>query len=189
MNNAWIAALALGALAVMPKAPEHNLMKLPSFHGIAEVRASIPGRMRLYMPAVKQNPQCAENMKQQLISTGAVHAVEFNTRTASVLIRYDESQVEAAVVEGAALKLMGLDAQISAAPQSGVERGLKAIWEAANRGIYEATGGVLDARTLTGTALVITAAKQFRTSGLALPGAMTLLWWSTKLFGGGNHTP
>ena len=35
MNNAWIAALALGALAVMPKDPGHNLMKLPSFRGVA----------------------------------------------------------------------------------------------------------------------------------------------------------
>ena len=38
MNNAWIAALALGALAVMPKDPGHNLMKLPSFRGIVEAR-------------------------------------------------------------------------------------------------------------------------------------------------------
>ena len=43
--------------------------------------------------------------------------------------------------------------------------------------------------TLTGTALVAVAAKQFKQSGLAVPGAMTLLWWATKLFGGGNHTP
>ena len=56
MNNAWIAALALGALAVMPKDPGHNLMKLPSFRGVAEVRASIPGRMRLYMPAIASAP-------------------------------------------------------------------------------------------------------------------------------------
>ena len=42
---------------------------------------------------------------------------------------------------------------------------------------------------LTGTALVAVAAKQFKQSGLAVPGAMTLLWWATKLFGGGSHTP
>ena len=109
--------------------------------------------------------------------------------TGSVLVCYDETQVEAAVVEGAMLKLMGLDAQVNAAPISGMERGLKTIWEAVNRGIYEGTAGVLDARTLTGTALVAVAAKQFKQSGLAVPGAMTLLWWATKLFGGGNHTP
>ena len=66
MNNAWIAALALGALAVMPKDPGHNLMKLPSFRGVAEVRASIPGRMRLYMPAIASDPERAANMREQL---------------------------------------------------------------------------------------------------------------------------
>ena len=128
-------------------------------------------------------------MRAQLISTGAVRSFELQPITGSVLVRYDETQVEAAVVEGAMLKLMGLDGQVNAAPVSGMERGLKTIWEAVNRGIYEGTAGVLDARTLTGTALVVTAAKQFKQSGLAVPGAMTLLWWATKLFGGGNYTP
>ena len=116
MNNAWIAALALGALAVMPKDPGHNLMKLPSFRGVAEVRASIPGRMRLYMPAIASDPERAANMPEHLVSTGAVHSVELQPLTGSVLVRYDETQVEAAVVEGAMLKLMGLEAQVNTVP-------------------------------------------------------------------------
>lgn len=45
MNYGLTAAAVLGVLALSaPKEPQHNLMKLPSFKGILEVRASIPGR-------------------------------------------------------------------------------------------------------------------------------------------------
>lgn len=52
MNTTLLAALALGGAALSVKKPtqNHNLMRLPSFRGIAEVRASLPGRMRLYLP-------------------------------------------------------------------------------------------------------------------------------------------
>lgn len=52
MNGFLWAALAAGAAAALPKKQTRNRMKLPSFRGLAEVRASLPGRMRLYMPAV-----------------------------------------------------------------------------------------------------------------------------------------
>ena len=55
MNTTLLAALALGGAALSVKKPtqNHNLMRLPSFRGIAEVRASLPGRMRLYLPQRK----------------------------------------------------------------------------------------------------------------------------------------
>ena len=54
MNTTLLAALALGGAALSVKKPtqNHNLMRLPSFRGIAEVRASLPGRMRLYLPCL-----------------------------------------------------------------------------------------------------------------------------------------
>ena len=45
MNTTLLTALALGGAALSVKKPtqNHNLMRLPSFRGIAEVRASLPG--------------------------------------------------------------------------------------------------------------------------------------------------
>ena len=60
----WIAAAAASLLMTSRPQPR-NQLQLPSFHGIAEVRASIPGRIRLYMPAVTTNPEAAELMKKQ----------------------------------------------------------------------------------------------------------------------------
>ena len=69
MNAIGWAALAAGAAVLLPKPPKHNLMKLPSFRGVAEVRSSLPGRMRLYVPAVTQEPALTGQMVQQLEST------------------------------------------------------------------------------------------------------------------------
>ena len=86
MNAIGWAALAAGAAVLLPKPPKHNLMKLPSFRRVAEVRSSLPGRMRLYVPAVTQEPALTGQMVQQLESTGVIHQVKAEPRTGSVLI-------------------------------------------------------------------------------------------------------
>lgn len=189
MKKSWLLALVLGGTAVSAIKQDrgHNLMSLPSFHGVAEVRSSLPGRMRLYMPSIAQKPQQAIQMKEKLEGTGVVCGVELNPRTMTVLIRYDESKVEAAVVEGAAMKLMGLDDALQRAPVSRMEAGMKALLESVNRGVLEATDGLVDARMLAGCALTLAGVKSLVTCGAALPGAMTLLWWASGLFGRGGH--
>ena len=100
MNYGLTAAAVLGVLALSaPKEPQHNLMKLPSFKGILEVRASIPGRMRLYVPSLSGSMDQAEQAREQLLGTGVVHRVELEPRTGSMLVCYDERKVEAAVIE------------------------------------------------------------------------------------------
>ena len=183
MNAIGWAALAAGAAVLLPKPPKHNLMKLPSFRGVAEVRSSLPGRMRLYMPAVSASPALAEQMKAQLIGTGVIHRVEIEPRTGSVLIHYDESKVQAPVVMGAAMKLMGLDVKAQSAPASKAREGVQLLVRAVNQGIMDATGGLLDAKTLAAGIMTVAALRSKAQKGWAAPGAMTLLWWASKLFG------
>ncbi len=183
MNAIGWAALAAGTAVLLPKPPKHNLMKLPSFRGVAEVRSSLPGRMRLYVPAVTQEPALAGQMVQQLESTGVIHQVKTEPRTGSVLICYDESRVQAPVVLGAMMKLMGLDGKVKTAPVSKVQEGIKLLLNAVDQGILEATDGLLDAKTLAAGALTVAALRSKTKYGWAAPGAMTLLWWASKLFG------
>ncbi len=185
MNKTWWAALALGTVAISAAKPQgHNLMKLPSFRNVVEVRSSIPGRMRLYIPSVAASSAQAMEVKNQLEATGAVHHVEIAPRTATMLICYDETQVEGAVVEGAVIKLMGLDEAINREPVSGIATGVKTIYDAVNRGLWDATNGLVTVKTLTGTALTVAAIKSIAATGLSLPGAATMLWWAARLFGG-----
>ena len=184
MNVVWWAAIAAGAAAALPrKRSGHNLMKLPSFRGTAEVRSSLPGRMRVYMPAVTEAQEQALQMKAQLESTGVIRRVDIQPCTGSVLIIYDESQVQAPVVLGAAMKLMGLDARIKAAPVGKVREGLKTLADAVNMGVIDGTNGLLDLPTLAGGALTIAALRCKAKYGWAAPGAMTLLWWAARFFG------
>ena len=183
MNGFLWAALAAGAAAALPKKQTRNRMKLPSFRGLAEVRASLPGRMRLSIPAAAADPAGAEQMKAQLLSTGAVRSVTIEPRIGSVLVVYDETQVEAAVLEGAIIKLMNLDAQISAKSSCRMEEGLKALWAAVDAAVTQATGGFMNAKMLAGTALTVAGVRSRRRDGWGVPGAMTLLWWASALFG------
>ena len=178
------AVLALGAAAIAPKRQTHNLMKLPSFDGVAEVRSSLPGRLRLYVPAVAADPELAAQTKAQLESTGAVHRVAIEPRTASVLILYDEAQVSAAVAEGAFIKLMGLDAQLDSHSDGRLLESWRALRGAVNRGLLSATNGLVGLRGAVGTALSITALRRIAAGSLGMPDAMTLLWWASMLFGG-----
>ena len=185
MNYGLTAAAVLGVLALSAsKEPQHNLMKLPSFKGILEVRASIPGRMRLYVPSLSGSMDQAEQAREQLLGTGVVHRVELEPRTGSMLVCYDERKVEAAVIEGAVIKLLGLDAVINGKQKSRMESGLHTILDAVDRGVMGATNGLMDGKMLAGTALSVLAIREWRLVGLAVPGAMTLLWWAARLFGG-----
>lgn len=187
MNGIWWLALAAGTAAVLPKKQQHNLMKLPSFRGVAEIRSSLPGRIRLYMPAVSQQPEQAAKMKAQLEGTGAIRQVMMQPLTGSVLILYDESQVQAPVVLGAAMKLMGLDDKVNAPASGKVQQGVQLLLRAINQGVLDATDGLLDAKTLAAGALTIAALHSKVQKGWAVPGAMTLLWWATRLFGVPDH--
>ena len=184
MNTSWLIGLALGStlLSANHHVENHNLMRLPSFRGIAEVRASLPGRMRLHIPAVSAYPDVAADMKRQLEATKVVSRLSINEQLSTVLICYDESQVEAAVIQGAVLKLMGLSEALQKTPVSRIESSLRTLAGAVNRGLLDATNGLLDLRTLLGGTLTFAGLKSLMASGPAMPGAMTLLWWACSLW-------
>ena len=182
MSHAWMVFAAAAALVSASGSKPRNALKLPSFRGVAEVRSGIPGRLRLYMPAIAERPEAAERMKAQLESTGAISQVRLNPRTGTALFLYAPDRVEAAVVEGAAIRLMGLDAEINRQPVSRMETGLRTLWDAVDHGVMEATDGLMDARMLAGSALTAAALRGLISGGATGPGALTLLWWAANVF-------
>ena len=98
MKSIWWVALAAGSAAYSLVRQGKDV--LPSFRGVAEVRSHLPGRLRLFIPAIARQEEAARTMKKTLEATGAVHSVTLNPRTATALICYDEAQVGAAVIEG-----------------------------------------------------------------------------------------
>lgn len=187
MNWTALAVAGLVGVAALGSGDTRNKMKLPSFAGVAEVRSSLPGRMRLGMSAIALKPELALQMKEQLENTGVVERVTLNPRIGSVLIEYHPDQVEPAVLEGAAIKLMGLDEEIRKHPLCRVDEGIRSLLNAVDYAVYERTNGLLDARVLAGGALCAMAVHSAKLSGWAVPGAMTLLWWASSLWRNGDH--
>ena len=109
MTGTACAALTAGAL-ILSISSGHGggKMRLPSFRGICEIRSCLPGRLRLYMPAIIHSPDLAREAVTQLRGTGVLRQCELNERIGTLLLVYDESQVEAAVLQGAVIRLMGL---------------------------------------------------------------------------------
>lgn len=60
------------------------------FQRVLEVRASIPGRMRLFVPSLAGGMEQALQVREQLLGTGVVHRVELEPLTGSMLVCYDE---------------------------------------------------------------------------------------------------
>ena len=60
---------------------------------------------------------------------------------------------------------------------------MQLLVRAVNQGIMDATGGLLDAKTLAAGIMTVAALRSKAQKGWAAPGAMTLLWWASKLFG------
>lgn len=182
MVNVWWTALAAGAVLTSLRPNKgRNLMQLPSFHGVVEVRASIPGRMRLFIPSIRERSEAARDMKEKMESTGAVKRVDLCDKTGSVLVVYDEQAVSAPVVLGAVIQLLGLKQILEKTPQSRAEKGMITLYNGLNHALLEATGGLLDIRMLAGGTLTVLGLRTLLLRGAVLPGAVTLLWWASNV--------
>lgn len=161
---------------------------LPSFRGICEVRSSAPGRLRLDLPLCKSKSVLAEQTGKQLLSTGCVKSVHFSPVTGSMLILYDQKQVDAPVLIGAIIKLMGLQDSLHAKENPLFLEKLHMVSDALDRACLDATNGWFDGRLLTGGCLLYAAVYQGMKNGFSLPGTATLLWWASSLLRKGDQT-
>ena len=187
-RNAWIGLIAAGMLTLAtPKARGGNYEKLPSFRGVCEVRASLPGRMRLYAPVLAQDAEAAFTAQEKLLSTGVVREVTINSRIATALIVYDARQAEGAVIEGAFIRLLGLDKIIAKKRVSRAETGVRTLLDGIDHALMERTNGLIDGRMLTSGALAAAGLWKLYRVGCGVPGAVTLLWWASRAFRGTDN--
>lgn len=177
MLNAAIAAFALLALGT----EQSHQGELPSFPGVLEVRASIPGRMRMGIPMLRDAPEKVSEMRKTLLETGVFREITVNPVTESVLFTYDADKIEPAVLEGVVIRLLGLEQAVETRPASTVQQGITAICQALDNGVYDATGGLVSGKMAAVLALAAAALKKGLTEGVSLPGAATLIWWVSGL--------
>ena len=159
-----------------------NLLGLPSFKNAIEVKSSIPGRIRFYVPAIKNNVEIAKGLVEQLRQIPVINYSKVNVLTSTILVEYDHEKLDANTLEGAIIKLLGIDKQILEKRVSHIRAEGSKVIDTANNAVYDFTNGIFDLKTLIATILVIYGIRDYRMTGTkCVPGAATLFWWGSQV--------
>lgn len=105
--------------------------------------------------------------------------MEVSPRTGSLLIRYDENQLEPELLFAAVIRLLGLERELEKTPQPVLIRELGAILRSLDRAVSDRTRGLLDFRS--GLFLGLAAlgiAQMLSRNEKMLPPGFQLLWWA-----------
>jgi len=151
-----------------------------------------PGRLRLRVPSLPGNDAGAERLVERLPGVNGVDSVQVNRTTGSVLIHYRAEEVRPELLFAAVVRLMGLEEEIARPPKALVTRELRSMLSAANRVVYDRTGGLLDLWSAVMILLAAIGIRKMVTDGLAraLPGGFTMVWWAMHALardGGGEE--
>jgi hypothetical protein len=137
--------------------------------GIKVVHA-VPGRIRLKVAQVRENPALANQIQNRLTAIHGIYKVEVNPLTGSVLLLYDAQTATAsdslrALAEPLAALFPGFDSQQFEAWQSASINGigsapaltgsLSSFFSALDAGIHRVTGGGADLKVLVPLALFL----------------------------------
>nr|WP_293698987.1 hypothetical protein [uncultured Peptostreptococcus sp.] len=160
-----------------------NNLKLPSFKNALEVKSSIPGRVRFYAPILVGNIEVANSFVDQISKIDVIKTCRVNTLTGTILMEYDHLLLDPQTLEGAVIKLLGVDKSIDEGRVSEVKKASERLFAAVNNGLYDFTNGLLDVKSLAGIALIGAGLLDLRRNGGGrLPDYATLGWWGTSLF-------
>lgn len=157
------------------------------YRGIIEIKHALPGRIRYRIPKVSQSNKTLEPLKKQLLSVKGINDVQINPVSASVLVYYDEIQIQPLYIFAALVKLFDLESQMKRSPRSAVKKEINDIAASLDRATFEYTRGLLDLKTGMPLLLILFAGYQFFIKrNTSLPGGMTFLWWAYALLSKDN---
>lgn len=184
MNYILKNLIMLAASAVTVKALDrgHSNMRkqnnLPDFKGIIEIKHAIKGRIRFYIPLVKNNEQVKSVLISELKKIRSIRSVEANTVTGSIIINYDSRRMEPQLVIAVIIKLLGLEEEVSKKPVPILGSEMKLVKDSINMAIYNKSNGILDGSSLLILTLLISAGYRFYTGTGNKVGPTTCLMWA-----------
>ena len=162
---------------------------LPRIPGKFQVIHTMTGRIRFRIPMLEgQDIEVIESVKKELIRVPEIKRVDVNPVSGSLVLEYNDEKINASIVCGILLKLLGLEEALDAQPQSIAQKELNLIGSSLNRQVYNATAGAIDltsalALTIFGLGLYKIILLRERNT----PSGFSLLWWAYIIFQSGNR--
>ncbi|KAJ53577.1 hypothetical protein BD780_001308 [Clostridium tetanomorphum] len=151
---------------------------IPSFRGILEVKHYLPGRIRLYIPLLKNNKEVEDVLFTQLTRIDSIQSIEISLVTGSILIHYDESKIKPILLMGVIIKLLGFEQEINKEPESLVKKEIMNLKDSVNLAVYEKTKGIFDIKAIMVLALLVSGINKCIKAPNMSPGGITYLWWA-----------
>lgn len=148
------------------------------FKGIVEVKHAIPGRIRFFIPLLKNNPEGCDKLQKQLVKADVIKEISINALTGSLLIIYDKSGTDEATLTGVVVKLLGLEDQVEKSPLSNIGKEINQVMKSLNTSIYEYSNGMVDLNNLITLSFLSMGAYSLIRNPRMLPSGLSLLYWA-----------
>ncbi len=176
MQNIIIPTLIIALLAKAKKSAKSGL----SIKGVIEVKHTLTDRIRVSIPSLKNSPEVVKHLIEEVNKIDAVQSITASPVTGSVLISYNQSEIEPVLMLGILVRLLQLDEQIGAKEKSMLEKEFSTISNSFDKSLLTTTKGVVDTKSVVTLFLIAglayTVHKNFRSLAM-LPTPLTLLWW------------
>ena len=162
---------------------------LPHIRGKFEVIHTLPGRIRFRIPILEnQNPEVIETVKKELKRVPEINRAEVNPISGSLVLDYRDEEIDASIICGILLKLLGLEEALDAQPKSIVQKEINLIGTSLNRQVYNSSAGIFDlTSTLALTIFILGLYKIIVQQDRNMPSGFSLLWWAYIIFQSGNR--
>jgi hypothetical protein len=162
---------------------------LPHIRGKFEVVHTLPGRIRFRIPILEdKDPEVIETVAEELKRVPEIKEVEINPISGSLVLDYRDEEIDASIICGVLLKLLGLEDAMDARPKSIVQKEINLIGTSLNRQVYNSSAGILDLpSTLALTLFVLGLYKIIVQQDRNTPGGFSFLWWAYVIFQSGNR--
>lgn len=166
-------------------------MDAPRYIQIAHV---IPGRARVRLPWLRQQPEAAAGINQALTRVPGVARVEVTQKRGSVLVEHDPARVDLDAILAAIKGATGVETVVQPGQQPPVEmvtgslRGLVAkevteLFQDINSSVLRTTHGVVDLGTLVAAGFATaSAAKVIADRAIIAPQWFNMAWWAFRTF-------
>lgn len=179
MNTKALSALILLSSLLMSSKEDKGEQKekLPNFRNILEVKHSIPGRIRLQCNPIKENLELKDVLINTFSQIKGVNEISVNSLIGTILVRYDKNSMDAVLIIGIILKILGLDEEVENTNKSLVTKESKEILNSVSHAIYEKTNGILDLKSSVMVFILAYAIYDIKTRPGLRPAGITCLWW------------